>query len=206
MSTIWFDFDGTLVNVKKRYVAVHKKICAQINITPLNDNDYWAYRCEGVSTLEILKKINAEKYFQTYVDLRNQHIESEEFLHLDSKQVNLDSVLQFLTPKYSLSILSGRSNYKNLVKQLQWLNILSHFNEILTVSPFGDCKEKCEILTQRSKADDIIVGDTPKDILAGNGAGIKTIAITEGMATITKLKESKPNRIIIDLGELTHIL
>jgi len=48
----------------------------------------------------------------------------------------------------------------------------------------------------------IFVGDSPIDILTGKAAGVKTIAVSTGIANIEQLKEVKPDGIIPDLGKL----
>lgn len=59
------------------------------------------------------------------------------------------------------------------------------------IRKFGITKEEC-----------VFVGDSPIDILTGKAAGIKTLAVTTGIATIKQLKEVNPDGIISDLGAL----
>lgn len=59
------------------------------------------------------------------------------------------------------------------------------------IAEFGIKKDEC-----------LYVGDSPIDILTGKAAGIKTIAVTTGIATIQQLKESKPDNIIPNLEKL----
>jgi HAD superfamily hydrolase (TIGR01509 family) len=62
-------------------------------------------------------------------------------------------------------------------------------NKIIT--EFGLKKDEC-----------LYVGDSPIDILTGKAAGIKTIAVTTGIATNEQLKEAKPDAIIPNLEKL----
>jgi HAD superfamily hydrolase (TIGR01509 family) len=59
------------------------------------------------------------------------------------------------------------------------------------IAEFGISKDEC-----------IYVGDSPIDILTGKAAGIKTIAVTTGIATIQQLEEAKPNYIIPNIERL----
>ncbi len=59
------------------------------------------------------------------------------------------------------------------------------------ISEFGIKKDEC-----------LYVGDSPIDILTGKAAGIKTIAVTTGIATIKQLKEANPDWIIPNLEKL----
>ena len=62
-------------------------------------------------------------------------------------------------------------------------------NKIIT--EFGIRKDEC-----------LYVGDSPIDILTGKAAGVKTIAVTTGIATIEQLKEANPDGIISNLEKL----
>ncbi len=66
-------------------------------------------------------------------------------------------------------------------------------NKIIT--EFKIKKEEC-----------LYVGDSPIDILTGKAAGIKTIAVTTGIATIQQLKEANPDGIIPNLEKLLEFL
>jgi HAD superfamily hydrolase (TIGR01509 family) len=52
----------------------------------------------------------------------------------------------------------------------------------------------------------LYVGDSPIDILTGKAEGIKTIAITIGIATIEQLKENAPDNVITDMEQLLTLV
>ena len=206
MNTIWFDFDGTLVDVSKRYSTVHEIICEKLGVTPLPKEQYWKLRCEGKTTKEILQFINAEQYYNTYIEYRNEVIESLEFLEMDLLRRNVQETLVMLRDKYKLKIISGRALKTNLVEQLKQLHLYDFFLEIYTTSPFGGWKEKEVVLRKYAEAGDYIVGDHPIDIIAGKNAGLKTISVLGGMSTSIKLNEVMPEYQIKEIGEISKIL
>ncbi len=59
------------------------------------------------------------------------------------------------------------------------------------IAEFGIKKDEC-----------LYVGDSPIDILTGKAAGVKTIAVTTGLATLEQLKEANPDWIISSLEKL----
>lgn len=52
----------------------------------------------------------------------------------------------------------------------------------------------------------LVVGDTEMDIIAGRGAGARTVAVTTGVTTRGRLEYEKPDYVIEDLSELEGIL
>jgi len=48
----------------------------------------------------------------------------------------------------------------------------------------------------------VFIGDSPFDIIAGNRAGVTTIAVTWGMASVTDLDEHNPNYSVDTIEEL----
>jgi pyrophosphatase PpaX len=59
------------------------------------------------------------------------------------------------------------------------------------IKKFGIKKDEC-----------IFVGDSPIDVLTGKAAGVKTFAVTTGIATVEQLKAVKPDGIIPNLEKL----
>jgi phosphoglycolate phosphatase-like HAD superfamily hydrolase len=51
-----------------------------------------------------------------------------------------------------------------------------------------------------------LVGDTPRDILAGQEAGVKTIGVATGNYATTDLEKEKPNLVLKDLTQRDKIL
>lgn len=202
MRTIWFDFDGTLVDVKARFYSVHKTICSRFSIKPLPETEYWKARCEGISTLEILKGISAENLFEQYIAERNKLIESPEFLGMDKVREGVKETLLNLKSKYQFNILTGRSSREALEWQLNHLSLAGFFYGIFVVSPYGDWQDKYNVLQMNSRPGDIVIGDAPRDMIAGKKAGLKTIAILDGMATKERIEDTHPDVSITFFKEI----
>jgi phosphoglycolate phosphatase-like HAD superfamily hydrolase len=206
MKTIWFDFDGTLVTVKHRYQAVHETICRSLGVHPLPEETYWQMRCIGISTRLILEKVGASEKFDDYISLRNKLIESKEFLDLDEKRTGADEVLTELHKKFKLCILSGRASNTMLRQQLTHLHLADFFSEVYTVNPFDNWNAKFEVLKQHASGDDLIIGDSARDLKAGKARGIRTTAILSGMSSPELLRLEDPDSTIAELTELPALL
>lgn len=196
MNTIWFDFDGTIVDVKKRFYSVHQALCMYLNINPLTESEYWNARCNRVSTMDILRKINAEHIYDEYIAGRNELIESTKFLKMDTLRSGVVEALNQIKLRYKCKLLTGRKDKKNLDWQLKYLQIVGFFDEVFIVSPYGNWEEKYKILCNYSSPADIMVGDTPGDLLAGKSAQLKTIAVLDGMSTQSNIEATIPDYIV----------
>ncbi len=206
MSTIWFDFDGTITDVKTRYTQVFIDFFASKYHIDLNSDKYWQFRQAGLSTLKILENYGYERFIQEYIDFRNETIESIAYLKKDTLRANVEETLSELKKRFTLKILSGRAIKENLIEQINFLNLSSYFTEVYTVSPFAAFVEKQAVLKKNASISDYMVGDTEHDIKAGNSCSLKTIAISDGMSTKERLIQSLPTQIIDSFSKLSSIL
>lgn len=61
-------------------------------------------------------------------------------------------------------------------------------------------------LTDTSKAETVIIGDSKSDIGCGKSAGIATVAVTYGFDSLERLKAAEPDHFIDDFSQLMNIL
>jgi phosphoglycolate phosphatase-like HAD superfamily hydrolase len=206
MNIVWFDFDGTIVDVQERFYHVHIAICSELGILSLSKNDYWQARCNAVSTKDILKLLNATDLFEQYISIRNNLIESVEFLKYDRLREGVKETLSEVDISYKSNLLTARSNKDSLFSELENLNIRQYFSDIFMVSPFSKWEEKSVVLDKFSNESHFIIGDTPNDIIAGKKASIKTVGILNGMSTPALLTSSNPDLLIKEFSEIKKIL
>ena len=57
-----------------------------------------------------------------------------------------------------------------------------------------------------SGGDIFLFGDTPKDIIAGKEAGVRTVAVATGIFSRKELSRSNPDYIHESLGEISSII
>jgi|SRR6185312_9004934 len=206
MNIIWFDFDGTIIHVEERFYRVHQRICEQLALPPLDKEQYWNARINGVSTKDILKLINAEHLFEEYISIRNALLESLEFLKYDRLRSNAKIILDDLHKNYQINLLTARSNEANLLLELEQLDIKKYFTDIFIVSPFSKWVDKSAILSKYTNESICMIGDTPNDIIAANKVAIKTIGILNGMSTKSIISSCHPDFIVNDFYEVKAML
>ncbi len=197
--------DGTLISIRKRFCSVHREVCKKLEILPCSNEEYWHAKCKGIPSLEILKKQGGEQHWRHYKLLRNQLIENKHFLEMDTLRTGTIIALNALEKLYTLVILSGRASKQQLQWQLKLLKIDHLFYRVYVVSPYSSLEEKTALLRRLSSTDDIIIGDTPTDILSGKAVKRHTVAITGGLSTKERLVQSSPDYIVHQLIDIFRI-
>jgi HAD superfamily hydrolase (TIGR01509 family) len=203
---IVFDFDGTIVDSmhmvfnalndalkKKSLPTIEIELFGRLAGLPLIDIISTKTQISGSVSKEVEKDV-----FESYASFCRSscqllpHVEST-LMTLKSKQIKIGLLtttpslpLKAVMNKFSLNeyfdIMLAKEDAKNKPNP-------EGLNKIIT--QFGLKKDEC-----------LYIGDSPIDILTGKAAGIKTIAVTTGIATIKQLKKAKPDAIIPNLEKL----
>lgn len=209
--TLFFDFDGTLIDCRSRYFQIYLYLVKDI-FTPLTEEDYWEERRHGV-TFEnlLLQKHNAaETAF-----LKNQYvrmIEDKRYLCYDRLSINGIELLLNLQQRFNLVLVSLRQSRKNLIWQLERMHIRDLFNEILNgCAAGGDPVQTKRALIEKSMfykipGGKVVIGDTEVDIASGKQAGCRTVAVCSGLRATHLLQKLSPDRLVQSLEELPAVL
>jgi phosphoglycolate phosphatase-like HAD superfamily hydrolase len=204
---IFFDLDGTLIDIRKRYHAAYVNACTAVSIVPKTQNEYWELKRQKISESKIVS-LDSD-LFQTYSNLRIQNLEDEQFLALDKPFVGVEELLEDLKQKgYSLFIATMRNHSERVKKQIQHLNLNQYFSEILaTPALLNPAKEKAKLIQTKYSIynvyeKNIMVGDTEADILCGTSLGFTTIAVESGIRTHNLLEGYHPNFLLNNVSNI----
>jgi HAD superfamily hydrolase (TIGR01509 family) len=207
---IVFDFDGTIVDSMEMVFsalndALKKKGLPPIEVELLG-------RRAGLPLIDIIsskahisesaaKEIEKDVFeaYTAYCSTRCQllpHVESTLKI-LKSKQIKLG--LLTTTPSKPLGAVLSKFSLKD------YFDIMLAKEDVKNKpNPEGLNKIVAEFKIKKDEC--LYVGDSPIDILTGKAAGIKTIAVTTGLATFEQLKEANPDGIISNLEKLLEFL
>jgi len=209
--TIFFDFDGTLIDTSERHYRVYKDILDFYGISnSLSKEEFWNQKRRGRKTAELLPETSFKEFIQKFMDEWLKRIEDQNYLRYDSLLGGSLGILSTLKDKDDLILVTLRNNRENLLWELNNFGLNSYFKEILVDLPvrlknkvplIKDYIERC------SKEDNfIIVGDTESDISTGKDIGMLTIAVTYGIRSKEFLKKLKPDFYLDNFSELLDIL
>lgn len=184
---IFFDFDGTLLDSSDR---LYNLFCDLIPECEFSKEQYWEMKRNKINHKMIIEKFfpqyNYAEFEQKWMNL----IEKQEYLKYNSLYEFSKEVLGNLYLTNELYLLTARQSKENLLKELEKFDVKKFFKKVLVTE---NKKTKLELLNEiKLSKDDILVGDTGKDIQTAREAGIKSVAVTYGFMSEEKLKEYKP--------------
>lgn len=190
MKAIIFDFDGVIHDTFD--------LAYKINIEVLGEKlTKEKYRDFFNGNIFESKDIN-EKDNDNFFKLQN---EAFKYLKIDK---NIKKNLEKLSKQYSLFVVS--SNQEEALNTYFQNNKFIHiFKEILGAETHKSKVEKFNYLLKKYELkteDCIFVTDTLGDILEGNKAGLRTIAVDFGFHKRDRLEKGKPFRIVSNFDEI----
>lgn len=198
---IFFDLDGTLIDSKTRLYLLFSHLNPNIKIS---FTEYWNLKMSKISHNEIL--INMFKYseeqFFNFNGLWMKSIEEDEWLKYDIPFENVTKTLLHLSNNNNLILVTARQFPGQVKKQLIQFGWSNLFSKILVTEQKIEKHELIESLKLPLSENDLIIGDTGKDIQTGKKLGLKSIAVTTGFLNEQCLKSYQPDLIIKNVNQL----
>ena len=207
---IFFDLDGPILDVSKKYYKIYSDILSQNGFKALSKSEYWSAKREKISDLEILRKSSAEPFIGKYLYERKLLIESDPYLIYDKLQDGALYILEILYKKNELVLVTLRTYQEQLHKQLEYLNIKKYFVAVLSTGEETKPRWKIkynlikDFLNKKMSTGNILIGDTETDVLAGKELGFKTIVVLNGIRTKEILLKSSPDFICKSIKDLSN--
>lgn len=230
--TVFCDFDGPIINVSDRYYHTYCLALADVKaayqaqdihlpIHLLTKEQFWQMKQDRVPDLEIalrsgLQHEQIELFLQRVTHIVNQPA----LLHQDHLQPGVQWALALLHAQGARLILVTLRCQEQATQVLQSYGLLNLFSAIRgtqdCAAAYGNSvQQKTQLLAD--VLDEIgwcglqselawMVGDTEADVLAGQAAGLPTIALTCGIRSQTYLERFAPTKIHRDLPTAVQYL
>jgi phosphoglycolate phosphatase len=197
---IFFDLDGTLLDIRLRFHRLHSDCLAELHGTSLSIEQYWQLKQSKTSEGDILKVNHDEDLLVAYEAMRKEQIEAVDYLQFDDFWDGMTFNLHNLGEKYGLAIVTLRNNPATLEWQVEHLGLRDFFPVILYPEP-GDqspVRYETKLAMVRRRFGDCplsgwFIGDTEVDILAGKALGLKTCAVTFGLRNAEVMSALQPD-------------
>lgn len=189
-----FDLDGTLIDSRLRLYRLFQQLVPSSKLTY---ESYWTLKQDKVSNEAILSKefgFDAAAIERFLVDWM-ESIEAPEFLAFDANFPGMHETLERLSKQAMLHVCTARQHRQPAVDQLDRLGLLAFFESVM-VTEQNQSKEELIASVSGLGPQDWIIGDTGKDIKAGQSLGIKTCAVLSGFLSEKSLKPYAPDLIL----------
>jgi phosphoglycolate phosphatase len=210
--TLFFDLDGPILDVSTRYAALHRDLLRSAGLRGMSADRYWDRKRARIPEEEILRELGALGLAPDYLRQRLDRIESSDYLLLDRPWPWTHEVLDRLARCYPLVLVTARSSSLLLLEQLDRLDLIAYFHEVLSEpARRGVDKQKARLmsayLTRHDRtAEGWMVGDTEADVGAGQIVGLRTAAVQTGIRNAELLQLASPDHLLNDIRELPALL
>ncbi|MFH1777756.1 MAG: HAD family hydrolase [Candidatus Omnitrophota bacterium] len=206
---IIFDLDGTLIDA---YTAIHQSINYTMVRLGYPRRGYAAVKkAVGWGDRELLKGYVKNTDLKNALKIYREHHRLA-LLKYAKLLPDVKIVLSRLKrTKYKLAVASNRPQKFSRIL-LRHLSIGRYFDFVLCGDQLVHGKPHPEILYRIMKkfnippSQTLYLGDMTVDVIAGNSAGVRTIAVLGGSSSLKELKLKKPYRIIKNISFLKEIL
>jgi phosphoglycolate phosphatase len=207
---IFFDLDGPIIDVSEKYYRIYCDLLSSGKYKLLTKSEYWNLKRNRVPENEILSKTGAEEIYLWYRDERIRVIEMDDYLKFDHLTSHAKNILEMLSSSHALILVTLRTYKEQLFKELDGFDITKYFKLILNAPANSSPKWKIKydlIIKYHGNPgiNSLFIGDTETDIQAGKNLGIKTIAVLNGIRSEEILRETNPDKIIREIGELNDL-
>jgi phosphoglycolate phosphatase-like HAD superfamily hydrolase len=207
---IFFDLDGTLIDVSRRHHKVYSEITESLGGKPLQKEAYWHLKRSKTTWPEILKASQlSPDLTDNFLSIFISKIEQPEYLQLDTLFPDAIATLENTSTLYQCYLVSLRRNESNLIREVDNLGISKYFKKILSAHSESDGSDKkIELikaeLTQAKG--DLIIGDTEADVKTGQALNLTTVAVLSGIRDRQFVEKLKPDHMIQGIGQLPEII
>lgn len=202
MVNIFFDLDGTLINSQQRLYNLFVELCPECK---MSYDEYWEIKRQRINQKDFLKKYfnYSDEQCKEFHKLWLEKVEESERLDEDFLVDGVEDLLNKLSQKYRLYLVTNRQSKNLLIYELERLKIKNYFCDILVTE---QKRAKLELIqgVVNCSPDDVLIGDTGEDIKTAKELGIKSIAVSWGILGEKVLMEYLPDLIIGNANEIEH--
>lgn len=181
---IIFDFDGTICDSFSKAVELANDYLVKHEFEPITTDEL---RNKGIKRLIAERKLT---FWQKLGLVRLARRESSRYIDEFKVFPGLTKVLKELHQQNKLSILTTNSK-PNVERFLRNHGLTTYFDHVYSN---GNLFGKAKVL--RKLKPDIYIGDETRDIEAGKGASVISVAVTWGFESSQLLMKAKPDFII----------
>ena len=190
---VFLDLDGTLIDNRLRIFTLFCKLVPECQ---WSIEEYWNIRRNNINQYTLLKQFfcYSEQQIKSVNTLWLNEIETPGLLTLDSAFNNIHALLNELSQKKELFLVSARQNPNHAITQLKNLDLFNYFEGVY----FTKQKKSKLDLIRRMKImpEDVFAGDTGDDIILGKKLNAKTVAVYSGNLNRDILLSYQPTEIV----------
>ena len=210
---LFFDLDGTLLDVRLRYTRAHQAALRSLGRSSLGGAEYWRRKWLGWSEPKIVAGLGLNTFErQCYQRRRIELLEDPEFLALDRLQPEVAETRRRLGQDgHELVLVTMRHQRGRLCDQLHGLGLHPVFTTILTpwrpgCSPALAKAAAIARYRQGREGPALVIGDSEADGKAARKLGLPFFALSSGMRDERLLQELHPVQLSLRIDSLVFYI
>lgn len=202
MNNCYMDFDGTIVDNKKRLFKFFTDNMNQKYKNVLTIDEFWNLKRLGVNEVDWMNSIyNANLNKIEWNKCKKDNIESEYYLRYNELFDFSKEALTKIKNYYNIILVTKRSICENFYEELKSYKIEQLFDDILVLGE--NYRSKADYIKEKYHVSrgDIVVGDTEDDIECAIELDLKCILLNSGIRSRWIIQKYSDCVSIIDFME-----
>ncbi|MBI4122627.1 MAG: HAD family hydrolase [Parcubacteria group bacterium] len=183
---IFFDFDGTLVDITERWWQLHIDVASAFGLPRCTDREeYVSQKRSGTCEADIMKKISRdEERIREYDAERIRRIELPKYLAHDTLFGDAVPTLGSLREQgHTLAVITNRGSYKNFLDEFRALGLPEYITDIYTSDRVSKKESLARRHNPRTLARSLFVSDDIEDMETAQRFGMQSVVAGYGCRT-----------------------
>jgi phosphoglycolate phosphatase-like HAD superfamily hydrolase len=207
---LFFDLDGPLLDVRRRYHGVYASIAAELCVRAFELEEYWAAKRRREPLRDFFPGVqDPARLREIYMDRWLARIEAPEWLSQDRLVHGAPECLAALERSHELYLVTLRRDPLALAWQLDAIGLRSYFQDVL--SGWAEREEGSRLKAGWMRplvagGTGVIVGDSEVDMQAAALLDMRAIGVSFGIREAHELIALGAKHVIDDLKELPALL
>jgi len=203
---LFWDLDGTILDVSEKYFQLYKKLVGKPSDEKFDKHSLWEMKRAQYSDHKILSLFQINDVdMDAFRQGKARLIEAEELLAYDILQLGAIEKLEDLSQTFEMAIVTLRKNRRNLLQQLEVLELTKYFSIILSPGPelyhLKESLQKVELLSrQYINPKGWMIGDSDSDINCAKDLKISSVGLFSGLRNADKMSMLSPTHLLPGLN------
>jgi phosphoglycolate phosphatase-like HAD superfamily hydrolase len=198
---IVFDLDGTLIDITRRWYALHERYARLYGLPVIEKDTYITLKKEGVPERDIFSAQSIDQeVLEDYKRDRIAHIEDDEFLAHDVLVPQCTEVLEAWRDIGEIQIVTNRRNKEACGKELERLGILPSISNI----HFATDATRREVIRELNVHEEVacLISDSLDDYTIATELEIPVLTVGYGCRSLAHFKEHGVRNVVMESNDL----
>lgn len=205
MPRIFFDFDGTILDISSRWYRLHFDLAKKYDLPIYQFDDYVRLKRSGLSEEDVMTKISSQdEKIAKYCSDRLSLIEDEKYLAFDKPFDGIELILKSARKLGPMYLITKRASRKSVLDQLEKYNLGGYFESVL-VTEGGD---KGDLLLREfgEVAGDLIFSDAYDDYAMATDLKMRPYVVGYGCRSVDYFRGKGVVEIVETVADLQTII